>query len=653
MSRVSAWYISSASGAEGPFATDLVRAMVRDQRLRPGDLVFREGADEWRPASMCPELQVDVDTGMVEAFRAVENIPDISKTDPSYSIDDGGHFSSNDQHAWIVLRPHGGTYLQEGPYSSHYIHDGLKKSKFSYGQYAWHAGMTQWTRIGDIKEFDRRSTPRAPTPHVPPPLPDPVSVVVLENDDDLESEEFHVSVSPLLRTDLTPVDFFDLKTKKKTETAKNLAQVPWESTFASQEAEVPAELLDDEMSMIDFGQGTQSSRIEDSINDDEGDSRFFDPNEGVTVQPVPNSPVPLISSQPSASVFSRRPDGWQKYGRYFGAMGLSFVAGTFVLHLVVGPFGKGAAEASKQSADRISLAQQAEPLIDGIDVKSTTNPREDYIEASGARHENSPGLPSPITENLSIGKSMSVEITGANLTEPSKASLSFRSVDPTLSSFRVRFHGRAGEILEKLSLQETVKIEKKDSEFPMLSLKELKLPEGSYTVEALTDGMNAQLGQADIFLGRRDADFLNRLETFLRENSYEFQSQKKILFYTAQDLDILARDLAFNYGQRRSKAADWQSFYKKWLTRLHASERPLLELSQRPAAEQAYPGEVDELLKMLVQLKDAGSQYQSGVGSGREIASDELAGLISEMARQKTQIGSLSVRSEKEESKNQ
>jgi hypothetical protein len=147
-----------------------------------------------------------------------------------------------------------------------------------------------------------------------------------------------------------------------------------------------------------------------------------------------------------------------------------------------------------------------------------------------------------------------------------------------------------------------------------------------------------------LFLGKRDARFLDRLESHLRESSFELQAQKKVLFYAAQELDSLARDLGLNYGQLRSKPEMWTKFFSKWKTKVAAVERSIAEVSKRAIEDQAYPEETVRLSSLLVALKETSSLFEQGVGSQRDVASDSLTDLISELARQKGEIGSATSR---------
>lgn len=640
MSRKNAWYINSQKGAEGPFATDFMRAMVRDHRLGPLDLVFREGDDEWRPVSMFSELQPEsADAEMAKAFRTLENLPDLSPSNSANSTNDGAETHGESSHSWIVLRPHGSTYLQAGPFKTEQIREGLKQGTFNFGQYAWHVGMAQWMRIGDLREFDRRSTPRERTPHVPPPLPDPITSVLLEDDGDFESEEFHVSVNAQLRADLTPVDFFNLgkeafavggaaaKNPERADSlvgvvgsARDLAKVPWEERLEQSGVFTQAvELIDDESSI---------AGVQNQFEDQDDVSSHTDYYETPRTQEIP---YVAVSESPVATTVGSA-DTWMSWGRYVGAAGFAFVAGTFALHLATAPAGNALARGDRKVIEAEPLLETSSSPVVRRELAAETM-KQPIGDAKNVSTAKSPEQSRPPVSQI--------EIVGLKLQDPEGAVL-LQGAIPVGVPIKVTFHGRVGEVLGSLNVRKAVSVTRNGAEIPSVQLKKLALPTGAYTVQAELD--SGALAKADIFVGKRDARFLDRLEAHLREHAYELQSQKKLLFYAAQELDVLARDLGLNYGQLRSRSELWTKFYQKWLAKMSAVEKTIVELHRRDPTEQAYPDESERLAALVKSLRETADQFQRGVGTNRDVASDTLTDLIAELTRQKATIGAISVR---------
>lgn len=618
-----------------------MRAMIRDQRLKPLDVVFREGDDEWRPVSMFTELRpetADLESAKVE--EAVKRLPDFSPSTAASATSDGIEAVSAGAQEWIVLRPRGSTYLQEGPFRSEQIHEGLKSGLFNFGQYAWHAGMPQWMRIGDLREFDRRSTPREGTPHVPPPLPDPISAVLLEDDAAFDSGEFDLSANPNLRADITPAEFFNLgknashvggaaakspeltgRSADEREYALDLAKVPWEERLdGSVDFSQNAQLLDDELSYAGF-QSTAEATI-DSLNQNSSSA-----SQPAIASVIKSSPYVAVSEPPALKV--EIADSWNSWGKYVGAAGFAFVVGTFILHL---------ATVTEKRLERGVV--QAIPRIDNLQDKSLENSSEatGVMSVEGGVASNQSVTPSvPIV----VPPIADLEIVGLKLDGP-EAALVFQGAVPVAEPITVTFRGRLGEVLGSLNVRKTVSVVRRGGEIPSLAIKDLGLPQGAYTVEVST--VDGRLTKMDLFIGKRDARFNDQLEAHLRDNAFELQNQKKVLFYASQDLDILARDLGLNYGQLRSRAELWAKFYEKWTSKVSAVEKSITELSSREAAQIAYPDEAERLVSLLKALKETAMQFQNGVGSSRDVASDGLTDLIAELSRQKTHIGAISAR---------
>lgn len=703
MSRVTAWYVSSGNGgsARGPFATDLVRAMLRDGQLNAMDLVFREGESEWRPASMFAELRnlsSPVSVASEPESAPIENVvPNIASSDVRLYSESSARDEA--ELNWIVLRPHSSTYLQEGPFKTDYIRKGLKKGLFQFSQYAWHVGMRQWMRIGDLREFDRRSSPREKTPHVPPPLPDPITAVILEDDGDFESEEFHVSLKPS-KFDATPTDptmIFGVgketvaiggaAAQSPELTARDLAKVPWEQSISSSSVSENSgvfakavELIDDESSFHKTEQDDEPQTAISHIDDFPVDDLKDEP-----------APQPFVSRAPTVGL---EKDGWEKWGRYVAAVGLGAVAAVFSGHLITTNNSANAA-ISRRAMERNELKNDSSQSVAAVPSVSLPASPAEVAESEPSAPALSAPTPTASAASAASAKSEVLEHKGLDLEDPmagpegglsaatapqqaapqmtasqapavpavpsrpvnnqsateasivglkldsQEAQILLQGAFPAGQSIQATFRGRLGEVLSRLNVRKTVTVKKSGAEIPSIKLKDLGLPEGGYTVEVVAGAVNLK---TDIFFGKRDGKFLDRLEAHLRENAFELQAQKKALFYATQELDTLARDLGLNYGQLRSKPELWAKFHAKWKSQLAAVERAVAEVSKREFEAQAYPDETGRIQSLLVALKEASTLFEQGVGSQRDVASDSLTDLIAELARQKEAIGSASAR---------
>lgn len=666
-SRMTAWYVSRSGDASGPFATDMVRSMLTDGDLLPLDLVFREGEAEWKPAASFRELRSSHPSDSTFQPRNVEPAaaPE-KKFEPA--VRSGGANKDASENApslsWIVLRPHASTYLQEGPFETQTIIDGLQGGRFQFSQYAWHVGMSQWMRIGDLREFDRRSRSRDSKPHVPPPLPDPIAAVLLENDNDNDAEEFHVMMRGQLKHDLTPNPLDSMQAlnvtqlgsvgiggaaaespEERTAQAKanqavalvstpNLAGVPWEQDVSDGYAQ-SIELIDDENSGIDLGHRTpkpepRNAPVFVKVDSESGASQ------------LDKTPLPFLPPAPMAVAT----DSWNKWGRFVAGAFMGIVTLIFATHLVTAPAvslrrsaylaqSLEAPQTKDVSAANSGVVGQAPvpvaPAVTGDAVAAPPNPE---VQAPAAVVASIPATATLPAVPADFG------VVGLKLDRPD-GQIVIQGSLPQGVPVAVTFKGRLGQILSKLSVRKTVAVNRKGGEIPTLRLKDLKLPSGSYTVEVDAGGAKAK---NEIFVGVRDKKFLDRLEAHLREVSLETQSQKKALFYAAKELDVLARELGQNYGQLRGKPEQWRGFFSKWNRKVETVQRSLAELGKKKLDEQAYPEETSALFQAFTNLNDVAGQYEQAIGQRRDVASDSLTELISELARQKELIGQTTAR---------
>lgn len=618
-----AWYVSRAGEASGPLSTDLVVSMLKNGQLQSLDLVYREGESEWRPAAMFRELKT--------SSAAAQSAPTISETASVKPAEEAPRSASTQALSWIVLRPHGSTYLQEGPFETDIIIEGLQKGRFQYSQYAWHEGMSQWMRIGDLREFDRRTRARDAKPHVPPPLPDPITAVLLEDDSDSDAEEFHISVRGLAKHDLTPNPLDSLKAmnslppsqvslggaaadspENRKPSGSDLATVPWERGATPAQS---VELIDDENSGVFPERREEFSEPQLAAQSSAAPLEAPEPMERTPLPFIPAAPMPIVR------------DAWEKWGRHAAGASMAIVFGLFAWHLVTAPEGKVVASRVRVTPAPEMKVAEAAPVI---------APAPAAVGASAAEVKPAVPVPPPIpTPSVS-----DISVVGLKLDRPDGQIVIQGSI-PADVPVEVSFKGRLGQVLSKMNVRKTVKLDRKGAELPSLNLKNLKLPAGAYTVEVAAGGVVAK---NEIFIGVRDAKFLDRLETHLRAVSFESQSQKKQLFYSAQELDVLAREIGQNYGQLRGKPQAWATYFKKWSQRMETLHRSLEGLEKKKADEQAYPEETASLLQVMGNLTDVAQQYDQAIGQKRDIASDTLTELIAELARQKASIGETTAR---------
>jgi hypothetical protein len=82
----------------------------------------------------------------------------------------------------------------------------------------------------------------------------------------------------------------------------------------------------------------------------------------------------------------------------------------------------------------------------------------------------------------------------------------------------------------------------------------------------------------------------------------------------------------------------------RWIKRVETLGRQISGIEKKGSDAQAYPEETDALAQALRRLNEVAGQFEAGVQQKRDIASDTLSDLISELARQKKTIGEATAR---------
>lgn len=611
MSKVIAWYISRAGQASGPFVTDMLLAMIRDGQIKPIDLVFQEGDEEWKPAASFSELRPAKrpgDSQWDEAGALYPNTRDRIQPAPLVT--------------WILLRPHGSTYIQEGPYSTQAVLDGLRLGRFLYSQYAWRAGNPKWVRVGELAEFDRRAETRDTLPPLPPPLPDPIEAILLEDDDDSVSEEIQAPAMPPVQVQaLQGPEIGGAAAESPEEKASvamqlvvstpDLAEVPWMTQGTPTATPPGTEHTPTPALEVELGTNTRFVQIDDDPQT--ASKPFVSPPKlpaeaPPTVPPIPVPPLRMVGIAAASAIL---------------VLIIAFSGFRILIQSNIVPLSDSPHDKPMQLAEMGSAKPAAAPA-----APAPALPAADPLAPMPVFNEQAP---------------LDIKIVGVRLDRPDGQIQLHggQNVLPTGRPIQVVFKGRLGQVLRNLSVRRTATVERRGIETPSLSLKSLALPEGSYTVEVSVDD---RVARSEIFVGKRDRRFLDRLEAHLREIAFESQSQKKALFYSAGELDELARELGQKYGELRSNGAAWSGFYSAWQERVRGVHQKVSQIKGKKLEEQAYPEESTALSNALSGLMDIAAQFDLGIGQKRDIASDALSELIAELGRQKTEIGAATAR---------
>lgn len=149
MSEVAVWYWNQKGKAQGPFSFDQLKAFVAKGDLRGHELVFKEGATEWKRASEWSDLVslFEEDGGQFTKFiKLPEEERTVIRTD-----------NKTPEEKWVLLirieEDKEIRFKQKGPYPTDEIKRYLREGKVSHSDHIWKKGAPKWMAISDVPEF--------------------------------------------------------------------------------------------------------------------------------------------------------------------------------------------------------------------------------------------------------------------------------------------------------------------------------------------------------------------------------------------------------------------------------------------------------------------------------------------------------------------
>jgi hypothetical protein len=217
-----------------------------------------------------------------------------------------------------------------------------------------------------------------------------------------------------------------------------------------------------------------------------------------------------------------------------------------------------------------------------------------------------------------------------------RALVSFRSDMGPGEKVRVKIKGKTGDILQYSSFMKTFEVAKVGNEDAQLDLIKEGVPTGLYFVEA-TSG-TAQ-SSTEIFVGKRDDEFVKELERHIKSISLRQQSEKSALFYGALRLEKLAKQILTDGQTLKAQPLKWKKTYSAWKAQAHDANSPVVTLAQSPSTDIAYPEQIAAFQaateKLAAQAKeiDAAVMQKRDVASANEDLSVEFAHLREDSAK--------------------
>jgi hypothetical protein len=172
-----------------------------------------------------------------------------------------------------------------------------------------------------------------------------------------------------------------------------------------------------------------------------------------------------------------------------------------------------------------------------------------------------------------------------------------------------------------------------------MDLSPLHLPKGTYRIRAKA---GAALAETLVFVGNRDEDFEKAREKHLKMISAQQQAEKKALYYGAQRLEGLTRNLGENYKKLRRDPKGWARFYAAWKSEAKSAAKPVGALLYQAKPNQlAFRNEMRDFQGVTEKLAGYARQLDSAVNQKRDVAGVPETELVREFARVRSQAAHL------------
>ncbi len=293
------------------------------------------------------------------------------------------------------------------------------------------------------------------------------------------------------------------------------------------------------------------------------------------------------------------------------------------------------------AADKKTSAK-ADPKMDTRDDSDETDDRSEVADVSkGSKSPLALSVLSGVKQVAPAAKASILEILPYRLGSETPLLL-LQTNAPVGERLMVRIRGRSGEILKLKSYARVLKVIRNANEYPGFDLSKLKLPPGSYKIEAAVGELKKT---TQVFVGVRDAKYSAEIEHHLKEISFEQQREKKSMFYAAKTFESLAQNLSENFDKLHGQTGAWKSFLRSWNRQMSAARSPIVSmLGDRRNFPMAYPDEMRGLVSMVGQLSAEAKELDTAVVQKRDVASQTTTELAKEFARIKQEIAMISSR---------
>ena len=558
------WFLCVEGETIGPLDEAALEADIRSGRLTPLSLAYDEASKAWRLLSE------------IERFRPLFGSPERAS-----------------KKGWIVLRedaePRPEEPTMDGPFDSDEVMDRLATGEIKYSQYAWRPGMNDWIRIGDCEDLDRRRRRK-----------------------DGLTQAFLESPARTLIEDALK-DLGNVRNETPEELLSAVVRVEKKLSLEPQ-APVVEEAAPEGTDGVDLAaeakpnfKGWISALALAAIL---SPALAFAQKKAA---PAPAAPPPPAGVPQSATNDGFNPDALQAHDsaeKQLQELEDDFVdAATVKEPKATGtPYVPPPVTHNTKATDVDKIAKELS-LGDGKPDK-----KKPEAKPSGGP-EGPDEKPVAAKAPVDMGP-RPIEITLKSAA--SKPSLVFQFQGIPSQNLSVTITGHSGRILRLSSYRRTFEVKKKAGEAPTLDLTPLKLPAGTYEVDAFAGETHVM---KTFFIGTRDAQFDSELERHLKTLAHQQQLEKKTMFYTAKEFEDLAKELDESVGKLGKNQGKWKSFYGDWSRKVRKARQPVVMILASPKYTLAYPDELKAFKSAIDRLGDRARDLDRAVSQSRELAS--------------------------------
>ena len=211
---------------------------------------------------------------------------------------------------------------------------------------------------------------------------------------------------------------------------------------------------------------------------------------------------------------------------------------------------------------------------------------------------------------------------------------------PVNYPIEIKITGKSGQILRHTSYSQVLKIQRQGGEVPSIQLSALKLPFGTYTVQAK---FADQAKQKTFFYGIRDAKFQKSLDAHLKKVSTQQIIEKKMVFYFVRDLEDKAKKLEVERAKAAKNKAGWSKAYASWRKdAIKAGSKSFAPIKGVGPRDIAYPEVIAKAKELSQSLLKQGEELNSAIVQNRTLASAGMGPILSAIRDFKKEVAVLS-----------